>query len=171
LKILLEKIPSHGIRLSLDKDSWFPHKELTLCGPLSAEVEVNKLKKRVFLSGDLKAEISCICDRCLDAYVYFLYSKFKVEFKVGQIAEEHVTDYLCQPEDLDVIFLKEPEIDVFSVLEQQVMLAVSGKSLCIDNCKGLCRQCGVNLNTDSCTCLPLKKESPFNVLLKLKKSK
>jgi uncharacterized protein len=38
------------------------------------------------------------------------------------------------------------------VLREQVLLAVPLKVICRQDCKGLCPQCGKNLNTESCSC-------------------
>jgi uncharacterized protein len=37
-------------------------------------------------------------------------------------------------------------------LREQSWLAIPMKPLCTPNCQGLCPQCGVNLNIESCTC-------------------
>ncbi|MGA3213436.1 MAG: DUF177 domain-containing protein [Terriglobales bacterium] len=39
-------------------------------------------------------------------------------------------------------------------LREQVLLSVPLRLLCRDDCKGLCSQCGKNLNVGSCSCAP-----------------
>jgi uncharacterized protein len=38
------------------------------------------------------------------------------------------------------------------VLKEQILLALPVKQVCDAACKGLCTQCGTNLNTGSCDC-------------------
>ena len=42
------------------------------------------------------------------------------------------------------------------------------KPLCDETCKGLCPQCGANLNHETCTCAAEAVNSPFALLAKLK---
>jgi uncharacterized protein len=38
------------------------------------------------------------------------------------------------------------------VLREQVLLSLPARTLCRQDCKGLCPRCGQNLNSDVCTC-------------------
>jgi uncharacterized protein len=38
------------------------------------------------------------------------------------------------------------------VLREQVLLAVPLRAICREDCKGLCPQCGANLNEKRCSC-------------------
>ena len=40
------------------------------------------------------------------------------------------------------------------VLREQLVLALPMRTLCIEECKGLCPQCGKNRNTGACKCQP-----------------
>jgi uncharacterized protein len=40
------------------------------------------------------------------------------------------------------------------VLREQVLLSLPARTLCREDCKGLCPRCGHNLNTDPCECDP-----------------
>jgi uncharacterized protein len=55
-------------------------------------------------------------------------------------------------------------IDLGEAIRQQLVLAVDLIPLCREDCKGLCPTCGVNLNTDTCTCPPAEVTSPFAAL-------
>ena len=69
---------------------------------------------------------------------------------------------------MDVMFLDEPLIDIFYVLQQQVYLALPDKKICKPECQGLCPKCGANLNEERCKCSTTPESSPFAVLKKLK---
>lgn len=46
----------------------------------------------------------------------------------------------------------EPRIDLAQVAREQCYLAMPMKPLCRPDCQGLCPQCGINRNTDTCSC-------------------
>jgi DUF177 domain-containing protein len=55
-------------------------------------------------------------------------------------------------------------IDLTEALRQHFLLAVDLIPVCRDDCRGLCATCGVNLNTETCTCPPTDEPHPFAVL-------
>jgi uncharacterized protein len=57
-------------------------------------------------------------------------------------------------DDLDVFPFDGERIDLEPLFREQFVLAVPFAPLCTEFCKGLCPQCGINRNTDSCTCAP-----------------
>ena len=76
----------------------------------------------------------------------------------------------CSKAEMDTVYLKEPAVDLFQVLAQQVFLMLSAKKVCSEGCRGLCPQCGMNLNVNECDCGKGTGASPFSVLANLKKS-
>jgi uncharacterized protein len=57
-----------------------------------------------------------------------------------------------QDEDVDISYYRDDRIDLNELLREQFYLALPMKPLCRDDCKGLCPQCGTNLNTGACSC-------------------
>jgi uncharacterized protein len=64
-------------------------------------------------------------------------------------AEREVED-----DDLETSYYRDDEIDLNELLREQFYLALPMKPLCREECRGLCPQCGTNLNTGSCDCAP-----------------
>jgi uncharacterized protein len=58
-------------------------------------------------------------------------------------------------DDLDVYPYDEDQVDLEPLLREQVILAVPFAPLCREDCKGLCSQCGSDLNEGACDCPPL----------------
>ncbi len=44
------------------------------------------------------------------------------------------------------------ELDLTAFTAESVLLAVPVRSLCREDCRGLCSQCGTDLNSESCAC-------------------
>ncbi|MBN1297720.1 DUF177 domain-containing protein, partial [bacterium] len=43
-------------------------------------------------------------------------------------------------------------IDICRVIAEQIVLQIPMKTLCSDDCKGLCSRCGADLNAGTCGC-------------------
>ena len=56
------------------------------------------------------------------------------------------------PEDPDLYVFDASTIDLMDAARDALLLELPMRFLCSEDCKGLCPQCGVNLNTGSCTC-------------------
>ena len=57
-----------------------------------------------------------------------------------------------EEDDLATAFYDDDQIDLTHLIMEQFQLALPMKPLCTEACKGLCPQCGTNLNTGSCDC-------------------
>ena len=54
--------------------------------------------------------------------------------------------------DLDASFYRDEQIDLGELVREQFYLVLPMKPLCTDACRGLCSQCGTNLNISTCGC-------------------
>jgi uncharacterized protein len=55
------------------------------------------------------------------------------------------------------------------VLKEQILLALPPKQLCKVDCKGLCPQCGKNLNLESCDCVITMPDPRWSALEDIRK--
>jgi uncharacterized protein len=53
---------------------------------------------------------------------------------------------------LTTAYYSDDQIDLGQLVMEQLQLALPMKPLCDVACKGLCPQCGTNLNTGACNC-------------------
>ena len=93
------------------------------------------------LEGTLKAEMTCVCDRCGS-----LFDSVKLTQLSATIVEEEAED---NPE---FFVLDGDEIDLDEILSTIFILDMETKFLCREDCKGLCSTCGKNLNLGPCGC-------------------
>lgn len=172
MKILFAEIPEEGLSVEIDDQAWFPDHLYTRASKAAAHLfVVRKGGDRVLLRGRLLVDIGFSCDRCLEDYVYPLDCDFSVDFELLRRGEfEHLEkEHDCSESEMDVLYIDEPRIDVFAALEQQVHIAIPGKRICLEECKGLCTGCGANLNKGPCDCAEDVSKTPFGVLARLKK--
>jgi uncharacterized protein len=66
------------------------------------------------------------------------------------MASEHERE--VQDDDVETSYYRDDEVDLNELIREQFYLALPMKPLCTEECRGLCPQCGANLNTDTCDC-------------------
>ena len=116
--------------------------------------EIHKDRDRFRLVGTVAAELELPCSRCLEPFRLPIAASFDVRYLPASAAVEREVD----DEDLETSYYRNDEIDLNELLREQFYLALPMKPLCAEECRGLCAQCGTNLNTDTCDCAPVWEE-------------
>lgn len=98
------------------------------------------------------------CSRCLEPLDHTL--RVDSQFLGSKDPELAVRGaHALGSQDLDVVFMPEPELDELILVQEQFQLQIPMHPLCKEECEGLCPQCGKNWNKGKCTCRPdLHKE-------------
>ncbi len=73
-----------------------------------------------------------------------------------------------EEDDLETSYYRDDQIDLNELMREQFYLALPMKPLCREDCKGLCAQCGTNLNTGTCDCAPVWEDPRLAALKALK---
>ena len=114
--------------------------------PVAVSGEVRNTAGILELSLNARSTLDAVCDRCGKA--------FKQDKDVPfacMLAEE------LQNEDNDEIeLLEDGMVDVGELARTAFILDMDTKTLCSEDCKGLCPRCGADLNFGPCSC---KKET------------
>jgi uncharacterized protein len=102
-------------------------------GPLKVALEVRLLEDRtVAIKGLAKGEFTLVCDRC--AATVSKSRKFEID-EVDEVTPEEAS---------------RREVDIGSWVLELVLEDIPMKVLCRPDCRGLCPECGVNLNKEAC---------------------
>lgn len=157
MKISVDNIPVEGLELNYQEPAAsfdYLNEEgedgAEIVGPVSVGVHVKKRSGGFEISGRLQGAAATICGRCLD--------KFNEDIS-------HTFSYDCLPHDaiveekeeltsdtLDICYYTGGEIDITALVHEQVALALPMRPLCREDCRGLCPECGANLNKGDCGC-------------------
>ena len=78
---------------------------------------------------------------------------------------------MVEDDDLSTAFYEDNVIDLGQLMQEQCYLAVPMKPLCQEGCRGLCPDCGTNLNTATCHCERTWVDPRLAVLEQLRKDK
>ena len=102
-------------------------------------------KGKVMIKGLCDLDFTLACDRCLKDVDTVVSLDFE--------REVYAPDYI-EDEDMkeDQHFVEEYELDVEALLKEELQLAWPSKILCDEDCKGICKKCGQNLNDNKCEC-------------------
>ena len=157
LKINQTILPEEGLRLTFSEGAaWFKEcfSEDELPGFSLVKADVNCLISKsgdtIYIRGELTAQISQECDRCLETATVPVSGDFAYTL-VPEKAETS-EELELSAEDLEKGYYKGDFIDLAPIICEQIVLQAPMKMLCADDCKGLCPHCGINLNTGSCNC-------------------
>jgi uncharacterized protein len=120
----------------------------------AAEVQGGASRKgeEVRVRGTIKTEVELLCDRCLAPRRAPLEVEFDARFipqSAAAGAEENVE---LLADDLGVAAYEGDSIDLDELVREQIVLALPSRNLCREDCKGLCPQCGSDLNAGHCDC-------------------
>lgn len=106
------------------------------------------------LRGEVKARISAPCDRCLNEVTIPVESTFDLFYapavaSAGQGGERELFE-----RDLDFAVYENDQINLDELVLEQLELGLPSRVLCREECRGLCPQCGADLNVEQCQCKP-----------------
>jgi uncharacterized protein len=127
--------------------------ECQFTGPVTSDITVEREFDHLKAVGKVYVPMDLTCGRCLATYASAVDSTFTIIFRKDTAKHAEVEDEteLCD-DDLVSSTYTGDELDLAHEIEEQVAMEVPLKPLCSDGCKGLCPACGVDLNTDTCTC-------------------
>ena len=143
LKDIIE-VPGASLDFSCELDGQalsFPALE-RFAAPPRAKGRVRNSAGILTLTGEIKADMLCVCDRC-----------GKVFPCDGSQSVSAVLSADPDDEDESEVFpVTGDGIDPGEVLSTCFILNMDAKFLCREDCKGLCPMCGKDLNDGPCTC-------------------
>lgn len=176
MKLRIQDIPSFGITLtakapSSSDDKWFgsllrssfgdPYREGVAC----LSLQISKTIHNVSLSGHLSVILRPSCARCLEEFETRQEIAIKMLLSPPLNSDDEEDEAISKKgteldDDDQVTFYHSNVINLSEILEEQILLSIPIRFLCHEDCKGLCPQCGHNLNHETCPCQPVRP-SPF----------
>lgn len=173
MKIHVLKITDEGLDLKFSRDGkWLrdllPREEADRFSIERADVacRVRKVRDSVFVDGSIDTVVEADCSLCLEKARIPVSSRFHYTFvphRKDVQEEKELTS-----EDMDMEYYDDETIDLDPIILEQIVLQIPIRVVCRETCKGLCPQCGTNLNTSSCTCSDRMTDERLSVLKNLK---
>jgi uncharacterized protein len=134
-----------------------------LDGLIKIEAKLDKSLRQILLKSEIQAEGVFVCDRCLEEF----HRKLDVKYSMIYIQGNRSTADIKKEEEIQVLSADTNYIDLDDDIRQCVLLAIPQKLLCREDCNGLCPTCGVNRNTENCSCGAEAVDTRWDALKKL----
>jgi len=116
---------------------------------VNVDASIEKSNRQLLVQVASRSGGSFVCDRCLEEFEQKVESHYTILYVQGQPApsdsgeKEEEVQYL--PADANIIDLGED-------VRQYLVLSLPLKTLCKEDCAGLCPFCGTNKNRANCSC-------------------
>jgi uncharacterized protein len=115
--------------------------DIVILEPVVFNGKLSLLEDLFFLDGECTAKLQLTCYRCLEKFDY------EVEIEI----HERLTND-SENKDDEIILIDSGTLDITEILLNNIFISLPMKRLCSEDCKGLCQNCGTNLNISTCNC-------------------
>jgi uncharacterized protein len=144
-----------------------PVHEFRIAGPVAVEMSYYRAGTELFFEGELTAVTAASCARCAEEFV----TPSTRAFRYILVPRALVSNGDEAGDDLEFSVYDSDEVDLTPLVQEQVLLALPTRPLCKEDCRGLCPQCGINLNEHQCDCRTSQFDTRLAVLRTLKLSR
>ena len=124
--------------------------------PITVTGYVKNMAGYMVLSANVKVTYHTMCARCAEPVSSILEISFEKDIaSSGEVSEDND----------DYIIIEDKKLDLLPPVEEEIMLEMPSRTLCKEDCLGLCQKCGKNLNEGDCSC-EKKEVDPRLAILK-----
>ncbi len=95
----------------------------------------------LIVNAKIKADLEMICSRCLDTFIYPIDIDIEERFTTNS-----------KSQDDEAVVVMDDVLDITEIVETSIISTFPIQRVCKDDCKGLCQECGCNLNYNKCSC-------------------
>lgn len=120
------------------KEEWLTGMPHSFVGDAEVSGSVTHNDSSVTVTGSVRVPMQFVCDKCGERFTKNLLADLSAEYceDGGEIGYELVSNL----------------VNLQPAVRDAVLAAIPSQVLCKEYCKGLCPECGENLNFSSCRC-------------------
>jgi uncharacterized protein len=126
-----------------------PAEGISTMGPVTGEITVENTGSLLLVRGRLRAVLKLACVRCLGDTEQTVEVEVEEEFASEGAGPEVVT---VDREEPEVSAISDYVLDLHEFVRQQITVNMPMAPLCRPDCRGICPQCGQDLNQGQCGC-------------------
>ena len=127
----------------------------------------HKVIQDIRLKGTLDTSVEIACARCLEPVVHQVNRSFDLLYR-PQGSDAGHEELSVTDAEAEIGYYQGEGVLLEDTLREQVLLAVPLKTVCREECKGLCPHCGKNLNEGSCSCAPSAGDPRWDALKEIR---
>jgi uncharacterized protein len=171
----LEREPLE-IDLALDPGAIDYGQDLTQKGPLAVQGRAEVIEEHrgprdivsdIRIRGSFKGDFEMPCARCLEPVAHPLEGQFDLIFRPLGV-DQGASEQAINASETEIGYYQGGGLALEDVLREQVLLSLPVRTLCREDCKGLCPHCGRDLNSESCTCDAASSDPRWSALSDLR---
>jgi len=127
--------------------------EFKVNGPLNGHVRMRRTNQGLLVDGWVELTVELSCNRCLKEFELPMHVNFEEQFYP---TVDVVSGLPLAPFDENEIFPIDARhhVDLTEAIRQNLLIELPMVVVCKEDCKGLCPQCGQDLNLGPCECEP-----------------
>jgi uncharacterized protein len=107
---------------------------------LASNYRFSRTREGLLLQAELQGEVDYNCVLCLSPFLVDVKTSFEELYVFSQRSQD----------DLDLVIPEDGYIDLGEIFREYLLLEIPINAVCKPDCKGLCPQCGQNLNEKAC---------------------
>jgi len=108
---------------------------------------ISNISEQLIIKGKISLDVRLQCSRCIEFFSTTLQvSDFLRNLSLGE---------------------DQNEVDITDEIREELVLNIKPFPVCMNDCKGICPQCGKNLNRNNCYCVNESFSNTWSVLDKL----
>jgi len=108
--------------------------------PLSGTINIGRTSQGILVTGAFSTRIPLDCVKCLAAFQFDAHAEF---------SEVYAFPWKSAG-DSDLVVSEDADIDLLPVVREYLLLDIPIRPVCREGCKGLCSECGGDLNVSPC---------------------
>jgi uncharacterized protein len=156
--ISLVRLPNDGLKFEHRYDEGelnLADRDFILSRPVVVAGRVDRVGAEMRLRGHLETLLRRPCDRCLTDVEWPIDLPFDLIYVAADKQNQRTGEVELNAADLGISVYENDQIDLDEMVVEQLELSLPFRLLCSEDCRGLCPQCGADLNTEECDCQPL----------------
>jgi uncharacterized protein len=146
MKVRVSEIPEEGLEIDERVSLALDGSEV----PSHLKLRIEKQGEEVLVKGEVEAQLVLTCGRCLKEFTKE--ASVPVDLVYRPLEELRDEVHELEPDEMDTGFYKGDELDIDTIAAEQVLLSMPMRPLCSEACRGMCPNCGADLNLETCGC-------------------
>ena len=126
------------------------NRDLKLVEPIEYKGQIFKVIGGNQINVDIKYTYTEKCNRCLNPATETIKTNIYGKLLEGKKDLEVEAN---EDDDEETLYYENGILRLDEYIIEQVIVSLPIKTLCDDDCKGLCQKCGVDLNKENCDCV------------------
>ena len=139
-----------------------------LVGRTHLRLHASREGEDVLLRGTVNATVEFECGRCLTAFRIAVAPDFDLLYVATTPGRGAHEENELKEDDLSIAYYEGHIINLDDLAREQIELMLPMAHLCSETCRGLCPECGANLNEQDCACVTEQTDPRWDALRGLK---